>query len=107
MLTLAALRWLQEGSISDVTFQNISAITEGGITIVGMPSNPVRDITIFNMELDFQKLTNVPGGFRDLRPSDFANISGVPDNQVFLQNVQNISIISLNVGRPVHAFQHV
>lgn len=62
-----------------------------------MPYNPVRSITIFNMEMNFQKLTNVPGGFRDLRPSDIGNITGVPDNQVFLQNVENVSITALNV----------
>ncbi|KAK9785683.1 hypothetical protein WJX73_005592 [Symbiochloris irregularis] len=87
-----------EGSISGITFQNISAITEAGILVVGMPDNPVTDLTVFNMEMNFQKLTNVPGGFHDLRPSDFANKSGVPDNQVFLQNVQNVSITALNVS---------
>ena len=91
----------QVGSVANITYQNVRAVTEGGVLINGSPESPIRDVSIHNISLDFYPLTNVPGGFHDLRPSGngavagFARngfVTGVKDNAFYLENAQDVSI---------------
>ena len=89
---------MQLGHIRGVTFRNITAFTENGIVIVGSPGNAIQDVSIVDMRLSLVKVTSLPGGYRDVRPGVATCIKGVPDDAVYLEDVNNMRIQGLQVS---------
>lgn len=89
---------LQNGVISGVTFRDISAKAESGILVVGSHDSTVNNVAIVNMTLDIEKLTDVPGGVHDLRPSIYDIVHNVSDDAIYLEHANHINITNMKVG---------
>lgn len=72
--------------------------------LVGSPGSPIEDVSIEGMRLELVKLTDLPGGYRDLRPGVTTCIRGVPDDAVYLEHCRGVAISNLQV-RPSLAVQ--
>ena len=80
-----------------MTFRHIRALTEGGIVMVGSPGAAISDVTLEDIDLTLVRLTALPGGYRDLRPSTINCIKNVTDDPIFLDHVSNIKVNNLQV----------
>ncbi|KAK9785435.1 hypothetical protein WJX73_005867 [Symbiochloris irregularis] len=87
----------KNGAISDVTFRDITATAESGILVIGSHDSTVENLAIVNMTLDIEKLTDVPGGVHDLRPSTFDIVHNVSDDAIYLENANHINITNMKV----------
>ncbi|KAG5555603.1 hypothetical protein RHGRI_006299 [Rhododendron griersonianum] len=56
------------GSISNVQFINITAISENGVLLSGSRRGPLRNLRFFNVDLTYARWTNYDDGFVDYRP---------------------------------------
>ncbi|CAL9111729.1 unnamed protein product [Musa textilis] len=56
------------GSISDVLFMNISAVSENGVFLSGSPGGLVSNLKFKDINLTYKRWTNYPGGLFDYRP---------------------------------------
>ncbi|XP_022766741.1 uncharacterized protein LOC111311544 [Durio zibethinus] len=57
-----------EGSISNLNFINITAISENGVFLSGSKGGLLRNLRFINMNLTYKKWTNYVGGLVDYRP---------------------------------------
>ena len=65
--------------------------------VVGSPGSAVGDVAIEGMRLNLVRLTDLPGGYRDLRPGVTTCVRGVPDDAVYLEHVDAMRIQDLQV----------
>ncbi|ONK68498.1 uncharacterized protein A4U43_C05F12350 [Asparagus officinalis] len=56
------------GTISDVTFVNISSVSENGVFLSGSKDGFLRNIKFKNVNLTYGRWTRYPGGLYDYRP---------------------------------------
>ncbi|XP_048496515.2 uncharacterized protein LOC104889252 [Beta vulgaris subsp. vulgaris] len=58
----------KEGSISDIQFINITAVSENGVFLSGSKGGLIRDLKFSNVDLTYRRQTNYVGGLVDYRP---------------------------------------
>jgi hypothetical protein len=56
------------GTVTNVTYEHISAVSENGIFISGAPDQRVHGVTMRDMNIVLKQATQYPGGFQDMRP---------------------------------------
>lgn len=88
---------MQVGSISDVAFRHITATAESGILVIGSAISTVEGFSILNMTMNLEKVTDVPGGVHDLRPSIFNIVPNVTDDAIYLEQANHVNITDLRV----------
>lgn len=79
------------GSISNVRFVNISAVSENGIFLSGSGGGLLRDIHLQNVRVQLQRFTNYEGGMLDYRPG----CQGLVEHQnsgIFIQHVSTLTL---------------
>eukprot|EP00897_Mesotaenium_endlicherianum_P006142 jgi/Mesen1/5556/ME000280S04683 len=84
------------GSIRNVTFVNITAVSENGIFVSGHPQSLVHDLVFDNVSLSMNRWTNHSGGLHDYRPGCQGlvshNTSGLFMDQIYDVYLRNVSI---------------
>ncbi len=58
------------GEVSGIVFENITARSENGAFIGGETIGKVKNITLRNVEINLEKITDYPAGIYDKRPCD-------------------------------------
>lgn len=58
----------KSGSISNLRFENISAVSENGVFLSGTNHGLLHNITFKNVNLTYKRWTEYPGGLFDYRP---------------------------------------
>uniref|UniRef100_M8AUX7 Polygalacturonase n=1 Tax=Aegilops tauschii TaxID=37682 RepID=M8AUX7_AEGTA len=58
----------KEGTISDVSFINISSVSENGVFLAGSRHSLLRNLKFKNVDLTYRRWTNYTGGLYDYRP---------------------------------------
>ncbi len=79
------------GSISNVRFINISAISENGMFITGSKESLLRGLTFQNVSLSMKRSTNFQGGMQDYRPGCQGLIEHSTSG-VFMAFVQDVNM---------------
>ena len=65
--------------------------------VVGSPGAVISDVLLEDVQLTLVRLTTLPGGYRDLRPSTINCVRHVSDDPVFLDHVSNLTVQGLQV----------
>ncbi len=82
------------GTLRNVRFRRISGRAENSARIDALPSNPVRDVLLEDIDMTVDKWTNFPGGRFDNRPTA-AGVVGLEPHGTpvyFLRNAQNVTM---------------
>ncbi len=89
------------GSIKDIRFRNIKAVSESGILIYGCEPGIISNITIDGLDLQMKNgpLQKLYGGNFDLRPTISANMNlfshDIP--AIFIKNASGINILNSKI----------
>ncbi|KAJ4799564.1 Pectin lyase-like superfamily protein [Rhynchospora pubera] len=86
----------KSGSISNIRFENISAVSENGIFLSGTNHGLLRDIKFKNVNLTYKRWTKYPGGLFDYRPDCQGlvkhNTAGLMVEHVSGLDIQNVNM---------------
>lgn len=86
------------GTIKDITFEDIRAVSEGGIVLRGTAAHALGSVHIVGMIHEMRKLTTFPGGERDLQPGPAGLERLVTIPAIYAQNVNSLEM-SVRAGR--------
>lgn len=91
--------------MQDMLFSNITGVSEAGVVMVGDVNFPIETIALKGLQLELAKLTDFPGGYRDLRPPDGPEgLEAAAPGALYVRNVREF-VISVCIFTPVDAYQ--
>jgi hypothetical protein len=70
---------------------NITGVSEAGVVIVGDENFPIDSVVLSNIHLRLEKLTDFPGGYRDLRPGTGQLETAAP-GALYARNIRELAI---------------
>ncbi|KAK8935308.1 hypothetical protein KSP39_PZI013985 [Platanthera zijinensis] len=86
----------KSGSISNILFKNISALSENGVFLSGSRDGILRNLTFKNVNLTYRRWTAYSGGLYDYRPGcqELVNhsTSGIMMEHIDGLNLENVSM---------------
>lgn len=85
------------GEVSDIRFFNISARSENGIFIGCDVPGKIKDITLSDVQLTLEKVTDFPGGVYDRRPCEGAGFVESGVYGLFTENVEDLKVKDFSV----------
>lgn len=80
------------GTLRDVSFEDIRAVSEGGVVFQGARDHALGSVRITGMVHEMRKLTRFPGGERDLQPGPAGREMGVAIPAFFAENVDSLEL---------------
>ncbi len=80
------------GSIKNIRFNNITCKGENGILIHGTEDNPIKDLTMENVQVVLSKTSKWPCGIYDLRPGIDVGIEEGKNSCIYIKNAENVTI---------------
>lgn len=92
------------GALRDMTLRNVSGVSEAGVVLAGEAAFPLGHITLDGVRLSMKRLTEYPGGIRDLRPGPW-DIEAAAPAALYARHVQSLDVkVRLATrGQPVAA----
>lgn len=85
------------GSIHNVCFVNITAVSENGIFMTGPEGGLLRNITLSNVKLQLDRMTNYSGGLLDYRPG----CQGLVEHQnsgIFIERLSDLLLKNVQLS---------
>lgn len=86
----------KEGSISNLKFINITAVSENGVFLSGSKGGLVSDLKFSNMNITYRRWTNYAGGLVDYRPG----CSGLVKHNmagIIMEHVEGFEVENVNM----------
>ena len=86
------------GKIRDIQFNNITGRAENSVRIDGVPESRIRNVTMENVQLTFDRWTQYPGAVYDNRPT-----TAIPDIEkhntpgICIRNADNVELTNCSV----------
>jgi hypothetical protein len=87
------------GKIHDIHFRNITGRAENSVRIDGVPESRIRNVTMENVKLTFDRWTQYPGAVYDNRPT-----KAMPDIEkhntpgIIIRNADNVELTNCSVA---------
>eukprot|EP00250_Pteridium_aquilinum_P010066 c19130_g1_i1 orf=64-1611(-) len=94
------------GSITDITFVNITAVSENGIVLSGLEGGMLRNVRLENVTVYVQKVTNDTGGLLDYRPG----CQGLVEHRnsgIFIENVSSLALDNVHIHLAPNVHRHI
>lgn len=85
------------GEVSDIRFFNITARSENGIFIGCDVPGKIKDITLSEVKLTLEKITDFPGGVYDRRPCEGAGFVESGVYGLYTENVEDLKVKDFSV----------
>lgn len=80
------------GAVTAIYFNNIKCVSENGIYVGAESADKVSGIVFDNIDVLIRKITTLPGGVYDRRPSKVEGLLKANTSAFFLDKVSNITI---------------
>lgn len=79
------------GALHDMTLRNVSGVSEAGVVLAGEEAFPLGHITLDGVRLGMARLSDYPGGFRDLRPGPW-DIETAAPAALYARHVERLDV---------------
>ncbi|MCO5591228.1 hypothetical protein L7F22_045209 [Adiantum nelumboides] len=86
------------GSIYNVSFVNITAVSENGIFKSGPEGDLLRNLTLENIILQLQSFTNYTGGLLDYRPGCQGLVNKHQNSGIYIERLSNLLLNKVQVS---------
>ncbi|MCO5557382.1 hypothetical protein L7F22_010945 [Adiantum nelumboides] len=86
------------GSIYNVSFVNVTAVSENGIFMSGPEGGLLRNLTLENLILQLQSFTNYTGGLLDYRPGCQGLVNKHQNSGIYIERLSNLLLNKVQVS---------
>lgn len=89
---------MQVGTITDITFQNVTCTSEAGMVVAGSVDSTIEGLVLDNVGLELVQQTEFAGGFLDYRPGMRGIVDDVQTSAIFLEFANHVKLNTVEAG---------